>query len=298
MRGGCRVGRGGVKAMLEHGDLSSGIVMCYGLKRSECLSRTVARTKRRVGETSGHPSYPRNQLCTEAKFWPYTIYNVAVPSRVRCFRKKNFRFKAKRSETRSVSHAFRFFRFKFFASDQSQINRAYFRFVLLPKIFPFASFRFSFVMFCFISFSFRFRCENKRKNTFFASKQKNFASVSLYFALKRNMMAVFRFRFASFHFEAKIMAVFRFTSLRSENDGSFSLLFRFVFAMFHFRFASDFYVSHRCETSEIFNAKMTAPLVPRSYAPRSSGQKPAVPGSNAPVLVVSVSAVPRSSIPG
>ncbi len=38
--------------------------------------------------------------------------------------------------------------------------------------------------------------------------------------------------------------------LRSENDGSFSLLFCFVFALFHFRFASDFYVSHRCETSE------------------------------------------------
>jgi hypothetical protein len=28
------------------------------------------------------------------------------------------------------------------------------------------------------------------------------------------------------------------------------LLFRFVFAFFHFRFASDFYVAHRCETSE------------------------------------------------
>jgi hypothetical protein len=29
-----------------------------------------------------------------------------------------------------------------------------------------------------------------------------------------------------------------------------SLLFRFVFALFHFRFASDFGVSHQCETSE------------------------------------------------
>jgi hypothetical protein len=29
-----------------------------------------------------------------------------------------------------------------------------------------------------------------------------------------------------------------------------SLLFCFVFALFYFRFAADFYVSHRCETSE------------------------------------------------
>jgi hypothetical protein len=43
---------------------------------------------------------------------------------------------------------------------------------------------------------------------------------------------------------------FRFISLRSKNYGRFSLLFRFVFASFHFRFASDFYVLHECETSE------------------------------------------------
>jgi hypothetical protein len=65
------------------------------------------------------------------------------------FANKFFRFKAKRSETRSVSHAFRTFtwkkfffasfRFEFFASDQSEFNRAYFRFVLIPKIFRFAS---------------------------------------------------------------------------------------------------------------------------------------------------------------
>jgi hypothetical protein len=64
----------------------------------------------------------------------------------------------------------------------------------------------------------------------------------------------FRFRFDSFRFEVKMMAVFRFHfasfSFQSENDGSFSLLFRLVFASFHFRFASDFYVSHRCETSK------------------------------------------------
>jgi hypothetical protein len=64
-----------------------------------------------------------------------------------------------------------------------------------------------------------------------------------------NEAKTFRFRFASFRFEVKIKAdfslPFRFISLQSENDGSFSLLFGFVFASFHFRFASDLYVSHR-----------------------------------------------------
>ncbi len=44
--------------------------------------------------------------------------------------------------------------------------------------------------------------------------------------------------------------LFLFISLRSKNDGNFLLLFHFIFASFHFRFASDFYVSHRCEKSE------------------------------------------------
>jgi hypothetical protein len=57
--------------------------------------------------------------------------------------------KTKRNEIRfaCVSHAhvkhkqffFASFRFEFFASDLSEINRAYFRFVSLPKIFRFAS---------------------------------------------------------------------------------------------------------------------------------------------------------------
>jgi hypothetical protein len=68
------------------------------------------------------------------------------------------------------------------------------------------------------------------------------------------MMAVFRFRFASFRFEAKRMAVFcfLFASFRFEAKmmAVFFILFRFVFALFHFRFASDLYVSHRCETSK------------------------------------------------
>ncbi len=67
-------------------------------------------------------------------------------------------------------------------------------------------------------------------------------------------MAVFRFRFASFHFEPKMMAVFcfRFASFRFEAKmiAVFRFFFVLFFALFHFRFASDFYVSHRCETSE------------------------------------------------
>jgi hypothetical protein len=47
----------------------------------------------------------------------------------------------------------------------------------------------------------------------------------------------------------KVSLSIRFISLRSENGGSFRF-FRLFFASFHFRFASDFYVPHRCETSE------------------------------------------------
>jgi hypothetical protein len=110
------------------------------------------------------------------------------------------------------------FRLEFFASDQSKINRAYFRFVLLPKIFCFASFSFCFR---FISFSFHFKCKNKRKNTFRIEAKKlcfRFAS----FRFEAKMIAVFRFRFASFRFEAKMMAFFHFFFIL------FSLRFIFV----------------------------------------------------------------------
>jgi hypothetical protein len=79
-------------------------------------------------------------------------------------------------------------------------------------------------------------------------------------------LLLFHFVFASIHFcfasDAKtskkhffrieaiqISLLFRFNSLRSENDGSFRFFFVF-FASFHFRSASDFYISHRCESSE------------------------------------------------
>jgi hypothetical protein len=62
-----------------------------------------------------------------------------------------------------------------------------------------------------------------------------------------------RFRFASFCFEAKIMAVFRFcfTSFRFKaNMMAVFASFLFCFCFVPFRFASDFYVSYQRETSE------------------------------------------------
>ncbi len=63
------------------------------------------------------------------------------------------------------------FHFKFFASNQSEINKSYFRFVSRPKFFRFASFRFWF--FC------------------FASKRNEINVFSLCFALKRNELNIF-----------------------------------------------------------------------------------------------------------
>ncbi len=154
-----------------------------------------------------------------------------LATKVRRFREKNF-FASKRNGVKRDPFRMRFARsrkkissfcFEFFASDQSEINRAYFRFVSLPKIFRFASFSFCFR---FISFSFRFRCENKRKNTFFALKRKKFHVRFASFHFEAKMMAVFCFRFASFRFKAKKMVVF----------ASFSFCFLFVLFSFRFRF--------------------------------------------------------------
>jgi hypothetical protein len=105
------------------------------------------------------------------------------------------------------------------------------------------------LLFCFIfaSFNFCFASDVKtsEKKTFFASKQKNFASVSLHFALKQKLwqfsllfLFLFRFTFVLlqistvcndenqakkrfFRIEAKkFLLPFRFISLRSENDGA------------------------------------------------------------------------------
>jgi hypothetical protein len=218
---------------------------------------------------------------------------------VRRFRKKKF-FASKRNEAKQDPFRMRFARsrekkktkfffasfcFKFFAPDQSEINSAFFRFVSLTKIFRFASKRNEINVF-FASFH-HTRYRHKK-----VKDQPSYFSLILYklsqnftlsfFALKFSLL--FRFVFASFHFfasrqkkfasislrsendgsfslsfcfislrsekDGSFLLPFRFISLRSENDGSFLLLFRFVFASFHFRFASDLYVSHRCETSE------------------------------------------------
>jgi hypothetical protein len=67
-------------------------------------------------------------------------------------------------------------------------------------------------------------------------------------------MAFFRFCFASFRSEAKMMGVFRFHFDLFRFEAKIKAIFRFFFvlffASFHFRFASDFYVSHQCEISE------------------------------------------------
>jgi hypothetical protein len=65
------------------------------------------------------------------------------------------------------------------------------------------------------------------------------------------MMAVFPFRLASFRFETIMMVVFcfRFAAFCFE-EKMMAFFASFFFVSFHFRFASDFYVSHQCETSE------------------------------------------------
>ncbi len=82
-----------------------------------------------------------------------------------------------------------------------------------------------------ISFSFRFRCENKRKNTFFASKRTNFIS----FRFEAKIMAFFRFCFASFRFEAKMMGVFRFRFALLRFEAKMIAIFRFFFVLFPLR---------------------------------------------------------------
>jgi hypothetical protein len=49
------------------------------------------------------------------------------------------------------------------------------------------------------------------------------------------MMAVFRFRFASFRFEAKRMAVFRFRFASFRFEEKMMAVFRFFFVLFSFR---------------------------------------------------------------
>jgi hypothetical protein len=162
---------------------------------------------------------------------------------VRRFRKKIFSLQSetKRNEIRfaCVSHAhaknffffslpFASFRFEFFASDQSKINTAYFRFVSLPKICCFASFsfcfRFFFVFVC-------FRCEKSEKKLFLHRSEK----ISLPFRFEAKMVVVYHFHFASFHFEANMMAVFRFCFASFRFEAKMMAVFRFFLVLFSLR---------------------------------------------------------------
>jgi hypothetical protein len=92
----------------------------------------------------------------------------------------------------------RFFSLRIFASDQSEINRAYFRFVSLPKIF---TFRFFFVLFSLHFILFSLQMQKKAKKHFFRIKAKKH-----FFWMKAKKVSL---PFSSFRFEAKMMAVFR-----------------------------------------------------------------------------------------
>jgi hypothetical protein len=137
-----------------------------------------------------------------------------------CFQKffALFCFKAKRNKCLFAS-----FHFTRYRLEKLKAWPNIFRFFTdCPRIslYPFSlwSFCFFFVCFRLIAFSFCFRCKNKWKNTF-RIEAKKLISVSLHFTLKRKWR-------------------------------QFSLLFCLIFTLFHFRLASDFYVSHRRETSK------------------------------------------------
>jgi hypothetical protein len=139
------------------------------------------------------------------------------------------------SYSRETKNCFASFHFKFFAFDRSEISTVYFASFRFQKFFvslPIFSFRFKakrnkrffaskrneinvvsllFTRFIFVSFSLHFifvslQMRKQAKNTFFASKRKKF-----------------RFWFASFRFEEKMMAVF-------------ASFFRFVSFALRFRF--------------------------------------------------------------
>jgi hypothetical protein len=106
------------------------------------------------------------------------------------FAKKIFCFKAKRdlyrmcfARSREIIFFSASFRFEFFASDQSEINRSYFELFLLSFASNNFLFRFFLFCFCFISSSFRFRCKKQAKKHFFRIEAKKFC---FRFASKQN----------------------------------------------------------------------------------------------------------------
>jgi hypothetical protein len=120
----------------------------------------------------------------------------------------------KRNEIRfaCVSHAHaEFFSSLLFASNFSLLIKA----KLIERIFASFCFQKLFVslLFCFVFASVHFRFASDAKTSgkkFFRIEAKKFCFRFASFRFKAKMMAVFRFRFASFRFEAKMMAVFRF----------------------------------------------------------------------------------------
>ncbi len=126
------------------------------------------------------------------------------------------------------------------------------RIVLDP--FSLWSFCFFFVLFLLHLIFVLLQMRKQEKKHFFRIEAKKmslpFRVISLWSENDGSFSLPFRFISLRSENDGSFLLPSRFISLQSENDGSFSLLFCLVFAPFHFRFASDIYVSHRCETSE------------------------------------------------
>ncbi len=185
---------------------------------------------------------PDNQFRTRVRRFRQKIFFASKQNEAK---RDPFRMRSARS--REKKHFFRFFSLHF-ASNFSLPTKA----KLIERIFALLRFQKFFVSLCFrlISFSLRFKCENKRKKHFFRIEAKKFC---FHFASKQkcwHFSLLFRFISLRSENDGSFLLPFCFILLRSENGSNFSLLFRFVFASFHFHFPSDFYVSHRCEKSE------------------------------------------------
>ncbi len=115
-------------------------------------------------------------------------------------KRNEIRFAAFRTLTRKFFFSASF-RFKFFASDQSKINRAYFELFSLCFASNNFLFRFFFVLFLLHLIFVSLQMQKQAKKHFFAFKQKNFASVLLHFASKQNWWQFFAS--VSLHFTLK-----------------------------------------------------------------------------------------------
>ncbi len=208
--------------------------------------------------------------------------NGRFKTRVRRFRQKFFRLKAKQSKTKSVLHAhekffFTSFCFEFFASNQSKMKTSFFRFVSVLKISRFAS---NFLVFLqsetksrfFALFCFKAKRNKRFFFIFFISLGTDCPRISLYpFLLCSfcffSILFSLHFIFVSlkmqkqvkkhfFRIEAKTFC-FHFPSIRFEAKMTAVFAFFLVFASFHFRFTLDFYLSHRCENKRKKHLKRT-----------------------------------------